>query len=343
MYFWGGQPMASKVLKSVFQWGIAVAVGFFIINFVCFFYRMPARGKMTPNGASISVSQPNTISVHGKEGYSISKSDRNGFANPNKELAEKYILMLGASHTVAAEIASNKKYSVLVDQYYNDSKYLHTYNIANSGHFLPSQIEHFKAAMEAYPNAEAVTIEIFSTDYSAEEINASMNQVEYDPNQSVLIYTNGSTFLKLKTWIRYFLPMIEVVISQKNTIINARTPSIEFEFDENEYSESINEALALLRSEYEGPLVFVYHPKTELNKDGSLTIEYSKTWNLFYKACLDNSIDVIDSGDDFLKYYESNHRLPYGFSNTSLGKGHLNELGHRILADEIIDYLEEVK
>ena len=50
------------------------------------------------------------------------------------------------------------------------------------------------------------------------------------------------------------------------------------------------------------------------------------------------SIPVMHS----LEHYNKYHELPYGFANTTPGNGHLNEVGHKIMADVIIDYLEEV-
>ncbi len=100
--------------------------------------------------------------------------------------------------------------------------------------------------------------------------------------------------------------------------------------------------MKLLRSEYDKPIVFIYHPYTIIEKNGDISIKRCETWEIFKKACENNDIDVIDCGNDFLEYYSENKRLPYGFFNTTLGTGHLNRLGHRIIADEIIDYLEGV-
>ena len=59
--------------------------------------------------------------------------------------------------------------------------------------------------------------------------------------------------------------------------------------------------------------------------------------------CEKHGIDVIDTGFRFQKLYETEGQLPYGFANTAPGEGHLNALGHRILAEEIIAYLEELR
>ena len=47
-----------------------------------------------------------------------------------------------------------------------------------------------------------------------------------------------------------------------------------------------------------------------------------------------NDIVFVDTGDAFLKAYENDYSVPYGFSNTTIGNGHLNQTGHRIVAEE---------
>ena len=101
--------------------------------------------------------------------------------------------------------------------------------------------------------------------------------------------------------------------------------------------------MALIRSEFDGPIAFVYHPTTEIQPDGSLKLGYSDTWDIFCRVCEKNGIDVIDTGTRFARLYETERKLPYGFANTTPGSGHLNAAGHRILAEEIISYLEELR
>ena len=87
----------------------------------------------------------------------------------------------------------------------------------------------------------------------------------------------------------------------------------------------------------------MYHPTTSLASDGTLQLGYSDTWEAFCRLCEKHGIDVIDTGFRFQKLYETEGQLPYGFANTAPGEGHLNALGHRILLEGIIAYLEELR
>ena len=44
----------------------------------------------------------------------------------------------------------------------------------------------------------------------------------------------------------------------------------------------------------------------------------------------------------FLEEYQSCYRLPYGFTNSSAGTGHLNVTGHRLVAEALWEAFEEV-
>ncbi len=330
-------------IRQFFQWLGGILFAFIIANIICFAYERQAGWFDTPCGATAAVRQPYSILVHGTEGYSISRMDRNGFTNPDMDLASNYVLMMGASHTQGKEISPNKKYSVLVNDYFYDDGLLHTYNISCDGSFLPSQINHFKAAVEAFPNAEAITIEIMSTDYSINQLEEALDQPEYNESDSAVHFSRLSFMGKLRNSIKSYMPMFSKMKKNKEAFEQAKASKSIFQVDEQEYNRVINEGLALLRSESDKPIVFIYHPAVDIEPDGKLSLKYSSTWEIFKMACNNNGIDIIDSGEDFLDYYYDHKEVPYGFNNTSLGTGHLNEVGHRIIANEIVEYLEELK
>ena len=99
-------------IKTLFLWFTAIVLGFFVCNIICFGYERPTGWRDTPSGAANAVREPYSLLVHGTEGYSMTRVDRNGYLNPDKDLAEEYIIMMGSSHTQGKEISPQKKYSV---------------------------------------------------------------------------------------------------------------------------------------------------------------------------------------------------------------------------------------
>lgn len=331
--------MKKNGTKQAVSWILAIFVGFFVVNGLCFLYHRPAGWLDTDQGATTAVWRPGAVIVHGTEGYSVSRVDENGFINPPGELAERYVLMMGASHTQGLEIGPESRYAALVNDHFSvESGKLAAYNIGGQGHFLPTQIRHFAAAMAAFPDACAVTIEIHTTDYSGQQIHDSRNQPVYDPTQSAAGFASMGGAARLKTIVKESMPLLALV---KKNVQTLRARAAEDTEDPWDYETELDAALALIRSEFDGPLVFVYHPTTQIQPDGSLKLGYSDTWDIFRRLCEKNGIDVIDTGPRFARLYESEQKLPYGFANTAPGSGHLNAAGHRILAEEIISYLEE--
>ena len=336
-----GETVKKNGRKQVFQWALALALGFLIANALCFFYERPVGWLDTPNGAATSVWRPGAFMVHGTEGYSVSRVDDNGYINPPGTLADRYVLIMGASHTQGLEVRHQYRYAELVNRYFADGTgTLAAYNIGCQGDFLPTQIKHFQAAMEAFPNADAVTIEITSTNHSALEIHEAMAQGHYNPGDSAEGFRAGGLAFKLKTVVKESLPLLALLKTNFQTLHAQAAEETEGPYD---YETELDAAMALIRSEFDGPIAFVYHPTTEIQPDGSLKLGYSDTWDIFCRVCEKNGIDVIDTGTRFARLYETERKLPYGFANTTPGSGHLNAAGHRILAEEIISYLEELR
>ncbi|PWM99003.1 MAG: hypothetical protein DBX37_05670 [Massilioclostridium sp.] len=340
-----------KVGKALLSWIVAAILAFLIVNAICFLYERPVGWIDTPNGASLSIRRPGSIIVRGLEGYGITQVDDNGYINPDKPLNDSYILMMGASHTQGKEIRSELKYSYLVNEMIaEDSEFLSTYNIGCERNFLPTLLGHFKAAISEYPNASCITIEIGDTDYSGDEIREAMEQFDNIEASSISAeeyFDQADLLLKIKNVVKEYIPILSLI---KNKLETAKEYDVQIEateesteFDYKEYQDELYNALLRVRQEYDGPIVFLYHPNIKLNEDGSLEIIRSKTWEIFRETCQRVDIDCVDLGNDFLEEFQKTFQVPYGFHNTTLGSGHLNVTGHRIIADAIMEYIGGIR
>ena len=330
-----------KLFKGVLTWLFAILFGFLIVNICCFFYERPVGWYDTEHGASRALWNPGTYLIHGQEGYSITKIDRYGYTNEDKPLDDSYILVMGSSHTQGKEVYVDKRYTTLLNRELADgTDRLTVFNIANDGHFLPSLIKHFKAALTAYPDATIVVLEIGSTDYPVDEIERSYDQVEFNPAETAKAFQTFSSFQKAKLIIKEYLPLVNLIKKQISTAKDAHRLVDEYQVDASAYKDAIDRDLSLIRSEYDGNIVFLYHPNMTLLPDGTLKLNYSLTWDAFAQACRNNRIDVIDMGPVFEEAYLDSYQLPMGFSNTLPGEGHLNTIGHQLAAKALADYVE---
>lgn len=331
-----------KTAKNIWQWFLSIAIAFCLVNALCFLYERPTGWFDTPNGPSLAGWRPGSVLVHGTEGYGITRVDENGYLNPQGKLEGNYILMMGSSHTQGKEVPSDQKYSVLVNTHFSrETDVLRTYNIASDGNFLPSIIQHFQAAVQAFPDSQMVTIEIANTDFSEETLRNALSQVTLDIENSVASQNQNARLIKrISNLVKEGFPLLSLMKSKWKTATAQRTAAELQTIDAAAYAAPLNQAMALIRSEYDRSIVIIYHPSVSLKADGTVKILYGSMWSEFQNACASNGIDVINMGPIFEQWYYEHRQLPYGFCNTAPGTGHLNKVGHQLIADALIEYIE---
>lgn len=332
-----------KIKKIFLQWISAMVFGFCIVNLLCFGYERPTGWIETPNGPSPAGWNPNTILVHGTEGFGIIKSDENGYLNIPGSLQENYVLCMGSSHTQGKEVSMDEKYSSLINERFSEGEgSLAVYNIACDGNFFSSLIKHFPAAVEAFPEASVVTIEVSDVDVSAEELEEALKQVEYDESQNVKNQIQYMGFKdKIKIFIKEYFPLISLIKSKLETSSANDNSGSVGKTDNNDAAIALEKAIKLIRSQYNGEIIFIYHSQTLIEADGSISFAEDKLFDTFEKACSENNIKLVDMRPVFVEHYNNKKEVPYGFANTKPGNGHLNSLGHRLIADSLIPYIEE--
>ena len=91
------------------------------------------------------------------------------------------------------------------------------------------------------------------------------------------------------------------------------------------------------------PIVY-YHPHLLLQEDGSVAPDtYQPFLKVYREASEAAGICFMDMTDAFLRAYEEEHILPYGFANTAAGVGHLNAAGNRIIAEALCAEILEME
>lgn len=334
-----------KIIKSFLQWSAAITLGFCIVNLLCMAYERPVGWIDTPNGPSPAGWNPGAVLIHGTEGYGINKIDGNGYINPQGTLQEPFVLCMGSSHTQGKELSAGENYVSLINQQYSKaSGSLAAYNIASDGNFLPSLIKHFPAAVEAFPHPAAITIEISSADFSVEELQNAMEQTTYNEHQSV---KNLSSHMglkdKLKVFIKEYLPLVSLVKSKLETSAAAPIGDAAPEAGSKADAQAaLENAIAKIRSQYNGKILFIYHTQTIIEEDGTVSFAPDALFDTLQSACTENDIALLDMRPIFAEHYAQHREIPYGFSNTKPGNGHLNALGHRLIAEAVSQQIREV-
>lgn len=335
-----------KYIRQVIQWGIAATFAVFLCNALLCFYHRPAGWIERTNSATSAIWRPGSTLIMGTEGRGVYHVDRDGYLNADLPRQEGYCLVLGASYTQGKEVRFGERYTDLLNEMLAESEEsLAVYNCSQDAKFLPGIINDFYAVTQEFPDAGTIVIETGNTDFTAKELVAACEQHGYDANQRGSVITeNMSKTQKLKMLVKESLPFYTILKSQLAAMkgVNATARNAEKEpVVDSLKEESLNGALELIRSQYAGRLVIMYHPTVSLTEDGEMEITVQETTAMFRAACEANDILFVDVSEAFLEAYEESYAVPYGFSNTTMGTGHLSEDGHRVIAEELYKVLKE--
>ena len=89
-------------------------------------------------------------------------------------------------------------------------------------------------------------------------------------------------------------------------------------------------------------IIIFYHSDITLSEDGQIKNSTNpEKLNAFSRECSDQDITFVNLTPVFQAHYQQTYELPCGFINTAVGVGHLNQTGHRMIADCLCDIINE--
>lgn len=329
-------------LKKFGKISITAISAFLVVNLMCFkYYRWPGGFDRTENATKL-IWNPGSVMSQGIEGWGSHRIDLNGYVNPKLPLKEKdYILALGSSHTLGKEVKEGERYTDLLNQKMGAINSLEIYNMGIDGHMYPSLVQGFDAAIQEFPYSKVVILEITETTFKPEELEEALIQREYSSSQNGnAIKEQMDLKSEMRMWIKENMPFLSLLKNRQFAKLPKERPATFSEKKNSITSESyvkdLSKTMGLIRNEYKGKIIIMYHPYVDLKSDGSMDIIYdNETYNLFKQACIENNIVFLDVGPAFLDAYNANSEVPYGFSNQIMAYGHLNKVGHRIVAEQL--------
>lgn len=350
--------MIRKNLKIGMKAVAAMLVAFLLVNGICFYYySMPGWLYRSGNATRVIDNPYSTLRQH-MEGGGALHVDGAGYLNPDLPLKESgYVLALGASHTAGKEMKEEERYTSLLNEMLGDGDSLTVYNMGTDGHYYPRLVNGFHAAIQEFPHSSAVILEIGTTSYWRSELKSCLNQREFDERQlGAALVADQSPAQRLRFLLKEKLPFLTLLKNKQFVgwgldfstafgLRQAAAPAAEKSSDitdMEEYFEAINKTMRLMRGQYDGKIIIIYHPEATLEEDGSISFaDEAETTAAFQRASEENNISFVNVQDAFQKAYDEKREVPYGFENTAFGEGHLNRYGHRILAQALYPLLKE--
>ena len=337
------------LIKQIAGWIAAFAIAFVICDIACFAFYDPCQELSRSQGSTTGFLLPRSFGVYGLEGYCVANVDEYGYVNRDMPRADEYYVVCGASHTEGLFLPLKDRYSdVANDSLYDDGK-LHFINIGKSGNYFSVVLQHLDGILAEFPDAKGLVIETDSLCYDTKALYDSTIQTGYDPSETADSLLNSmSERQRLTMKVKQLLPLVRELHKQYLTYEDSnKEPSssdiLDPSFWEAEYSGDFDSALdslmAFIRSKTDKQVIILYHPAITLNEDGTMELLTNGAQSHYREICARYDIDFVDMSDRFLKAYEEDGIIPYGFNNTTPGSGHINMAAHRMIAEELYNVL----
>lgn len=330
----------SFIYKNIFQWFLAGIIALAITSAFVVLYNYSGTHIVNESGATDYRWQANQYKGNMTEGINWMKMDANGFNNLSADTTDISILLMGGSHMEAIQIPTEKNVGSLLNDMLEEVK---VYNIGMSGHQIANCLDNLEAAVCELKPSKYVIIQTGDLTLTEDVIIDLRDGLLED----IPSYDSGALYYMQK------IPALKVIYKQltdkvTNDAKNV-TPIVHKSGEPSHIGEFANRSLLLSQVMQETGdfctenglrLIIAYTPLTALDENGNLVRGDDLAWvEVFSSVCEDIGIDFIDCFEAFKRNYEHNYEVPYGFSNSTMGSGHLNDAGHRVLAEQICEFL----
>ncbi len=318
-----------------------------ILNVIFSFYFNPPTSDKEYEKSSFLVTpfkyEPMERFTYALEGHGHGRVNNDGYINvedydSNKEVN---ILMVGSSQFEAFQVDIKNSVTYRLNELLKNK---FVYNIGVSGNAFPESITNIAPAIIKYKPTDYIILEMSDVKYSDQELSKVL---EEEDNKKDSESSSGSKSVKNNNVIRKFyrnssfLRLLWRKLEELTDNREANLPEAKEEFNEKLTGEVLNKIRTIVENKVK--VIIVYHPSVSLESDGNLILLNNENVEKFSKLCTENGIYFLDMSDRFSAEYKKNNILPYGFSNTSVGKGHLNKYGHEMIAEELYKLIKEEK
>ncbi|MBR1391482.1 MAG: hypothetical protein IJ567_08610 [Lachnospiraceae bacterium] len=339
-----------SMTKTGFIWCVkAIAAGitaFCILALFCVFYYNPPIHVVSGDKATCYKREPGSFWARATEGMAWGKIDQNGYNNSESvwETGEVDLLMMGSSQTEGLYVRADQCASSLLNGMFSeDGRGYQVYNIGMSAHTVYQNANNLQQAMEVYQPKRYVAIETGSVSYDILQYLAiedgsfeNLTLQEYPP---VIAFAEKIPYVKLlyQQWKNY---------RNKEGGSEALSPG-EDVYDSAGAAGRTGKLLDYMndRVTAEGcTLILYYIPEVAFDEQGNMYFASdANTRESYGQMCREKGILFVDMADVLQRAYDEDHEVGAGFANTTVGYGHLNAKGHRMLANAIYEVIAETE
>ena len=344
----------SKIMKKLFQYMckcfIAAVISLIVLSLFSAVYFNPPIATQQPDGITNFKYIPDSKWSYMLEGFGKGKTDDTGYNNAYySDCSNPDIVFAGSSHLEALQVPENANCVYLLNEMFDkdnvDTNNFKCFNLGMSGHFFEATSSNYEYIAKKFNGAKYVVIEMFDAKYSPDVLDQIIENEFHEPMEKKgFVYETLQKF----PFFRLMYKKINETTSVKNVPVSADgSSSVNKEFEMNVYVEKMNTILAeITKISEENNIVpiILMHERFWVNEEGNIIMEMDESYKEAFKMCCEtNGLNVIDVSSNMVDEYEEKHLFSYGFSNSAPGEGHLNQTGHRIVAETVYKYINEME
>jgi lysophospholipase L1-like esterase len=325
------------------------AAGLLLRNVYCEPYqytRDPKRGR---------VPRPGSAHFQAAEGHAVAHYNRLSLHDRElepKAVGERRLLVLGDSLAEAVEVADDENFSRKLEPLLQQPD--HLVRVVNAGRManLSGELIHNAETLQPEVQADAALVVVqpasFGTDGDAKLLAPgywSAKYVEAPDGSAELVTLDGASFALKKftalLWLKEHSAVLDTGFSQfiaRGTKPGGAAPPPDLAV----VQKRVAFAIGRLEAIYGPRLVIALMPRRPLIDDPEAALEDPRE-RAIREAAERAQVRFWSARETFVDTLRRTHRLPVGFANASPPDvGHLNVLGHQLVAEKLAPLLHEV-
>ena len=334
-----------KVIIQLLKFALSSVIALAVLSAVAFIYDNSPIMIQSNELFTRAKYEPGQFWSYMKEGFGYGITNKDGFNNaylPNDFVprTDANVLVLGSSHVQAIHLPEDENFVYLLNQkLHSDNRNdndLMCYNAGVSGSFIANTSSTCKYIKDYFDDLDFIVFESSALDYP-DDLLEDYLAGKYDT------HSRPSTMGKLIQLI----PGVRMMYSNFSDLLKNEFPETVAEqdasktFSYEKISDAVTDNIASSARECGAKAILIYHSFINIDENGVPSIPEAKQYEAYKKACEEKGIIFADVTDLFYKHYIETFQLPYGFSNTTPGKGHLNSVGHSLIAERLYEIIND--
>ncbi len=326
-----------KFLILLIKLAVAGLIALIVVSVFSFVYSYSGAHIRNDSGSTDYKYKPNQLICNLKEGFSFFKMDENGFNNAEVK-PDTDILLMGSSHMEAVQVGHKNLGTILNEKL---PEYT-TYSIGMSGHTIYRLADNIQNAVDEYQPSKCVIVEMSSVELTIDE----MQKIIDGKGEKIEIHDDGifsylqripaftSLYDQADRWIRKTGD-----ISSKLTHKSKADESNETSLPDN-YLPTLESFLSIFKKSCPESLkcIFLYIPTESINDSGLVCNTDEAYLKAFKDSCEKEGLLFLDCTPALEKLHTES--IPaHGFPNGGVAVGHINEQGHKAIAELLAEYL----